>query len=843
MRGQQRLFLWMMKGASLREWARWLVALIMVGIGVMLAVAIHTVNHSALSSFGRALDTINGQASAQLVSPMGEINDQRVDEVDGRRGALGISALSPVLVVRTDLLVVLGIDLFQAARVSASLLPSISGNAAGFFETDSVFLSAAAQRTLNVKLGDRVSLRHGGRVVSLVVAGDVPGVAGDVIGVMDIGSAQWAFDRLGLVSRMDLRLEPWQSPEGLRDRLLDQGEPLQVVATEDRDRRMSLLSKAYRVNLTVLAMVALLTGGFLVSTAVSLSVIRQRSDLALLGVLGATEAWLRRLVWAQGWLVGALGGLLGLIMGLLLAAILMRLIGGDLGGGYFGDQQPSIVVDWPALAAFWLAAMLVGLLSAWQPLRQIDWLRPMAMLRAGQAETMVSSLPTLRWSLAALGLALVLISLGPIDGLPWPAYASIAALLFAGLAALPWILSTLWGGLSRLLEGRASCPPTLRLASWRLAQAPAASTPLISGTVAAFSLTVAMMIMVGSFRASVSDWLALVLPADLYGSSQSASEQPGFNPAIAAAIQRLEGVARVELSRQRQLRLATDRPDVLVIAKPVNRDQPMQSMPLIGRPIQPPRDGIARVVVYGSEAMADLYDWRVGTTARLPLGDSGEQLVWVAGLYRDYGRQHGSLVMDETDYERLTGDTSRSGISVWLLDGADPREVTAAIEAQLPSLGALRWMTATDIRALSLRIFDRSFAMTYALEATALFVALFSLAAGLTGQLLLRRREFGVLAQLGLSLSDRLRLVSWEVGLLLLVAVGWGSLLGGGMSQILIHKVNPESFHWTMQTTLEIWQWAALCLLLLVLGVSTARWAARNAMDSRRLAESLRADW
>ncbi|MDP4801633.1 MAG: hypothetical protein NWR66_06680, partial [Burkholderiaceae bacterium] len=80
MRGQQRLFLWMMKGASLREWARWLVALIMVGIGVMLAVAIHTVNHSALSSFGRALDTINGQASAQLVSPMGEINDQRVDE-------------------------------------------------------------------------------------------------------------------------------------------------------------------------------------------------------------------------------------------------------------------------------------------------------------------------------------------------------------------------------------------------------------------------------------------------------------------------------------------------------------------------------------------------------------------------------------------------------------------------------------------------------------------------------------------------------------------------------------------------------------------------------------------
>jgi len=186
-----------------------------------------------------------------------------------------------------------------------------------------------------------------------------------------------------------------------------------------------------------------------------------------------------------------------------------------------------------------------------------------------------------------------------------------------------------------------------------------------------------------------------------------------------------------------------------------------------------------------------------------------------------------------------------------LAKGAQPATVMAQIQARLqtsvqtpmPALAQLKWISASDIRQLSLRIFDRSFAMTYALEAAALFVALFSVAAGVTGQLILRRREFGVLAHLGMSESDRWRLVSWEVGLLLGVAVGWASLLGGLISQILIHKVNPESFHWTMQTHFAVGQWLLISVLLLAIGVLTARWAARQGLDPKRLAESLRADW
>jgi putative ABC transport system permease protein len=848
LKGQQLLFVWLLKGASVQAWVRWCVALAMVAIGVMLAVAIHTVNHSALASFGQALDTVNGQASAQLVAPLGDMDDRQIDVWDDRRAALGISTVSPVLVVRTDRLTVLGLDFFKAASVTASLMPSAAEGANDLFNAKALFLSAAALKALEVRVGDNIVLQHGLESVALVVAGEVPGAASQLIGVMDIGSAQWAFNRLGVVSRLDLRLEDGQTPQGLRAALQAQSDTIQVVATQDRDRRMSLLSRAYRVNLSVLAMVALLTGGFLVSTAVNLSIVRQRAELALLGVLGASEAWLARFVWAQGGLIGALGGIVGVGLGLLLAAVLMRWFGGDLGGNYFANSQPPMVIDWLAMAVLALVATLMGLGSAWLPLLQINWRQPMAVLRAGQAETLVFSTPTLKWSLVALGLSIVLLLLPSLDELPWAAYGAIAALLCAGLLAIPWVLAQLWGGLSRAMWHSPSrvfrhASAIVRLAVWRLAQAPSAATPLITGTVAAFSLTVAMMVMVSSFRTSVSDWLGQVLPADLYTSSQAMVDQPGLHAGVQAQIAALPQVQKVETSRLRSLRLAYDRPEVMLIAKPLNLNHPMQSVALVGSAKMPPEDGQSRVVVFGSEAMADLYGWRAGQEASMPLTAQGQQSVWVGGLFRDYGRQHGSVVMATPDFERLTGDRSRSSVSVWLAHGADPAKVMAQIQSLGPELAQLKWITASDVRELSLKIFDRSFAMTYALEAAALFVALFSVAAGVTGQLILRRREFGVLAHLGMSGTDRWRLVSLEVGLLLVVAVVWATFLGVLMSQILIHKVNPESFHWTMETQFAVGQWALISGLLLAIGVLTARWAARQGLDPKRLAESLRADW
>jgi putative ABC transport system permease protein len=249
--------------------------------------------------------------------------------------------------------------------------------------------------------------------------------------------------------------------------------------------------------------------------------------------------------------------------------------------------------------------------------------------------------------------------------------------------------------------------------------------------------------------------------------------------------------------------------------------------------------------VFVSEAMTDLYDWRPGEVRTLPLAGvpDGQLSVFVAGVFRDYGRQHGSIVIDSSVYQALTNDTRRTGVAIWLSPQANPAEVLDRLRAAVPDYAELRFRSSTDLRALSLTIFDRSFALTYALEVAALLVALFSVAAGFAGQALLRQKEYALVHHLGQSTGQRIRWITLESGLLLALAAGWGTVLGLLMSQILIHRVNPQSFHWTMQTSLPTVAVIVLMLSIVLLGIVAAVWASHRNLKPDRLALSLREDW
>jgi len=206
--GTRTLFVWMLWSAFRAQPGRWLAAGATVAIGLSLAVAIHVVNRSALGEFGRALDVVNGQSSAQIQAAAGDFDDTWFDDLDRRRGGLGVSAMSPVLVVRTDRVTVLGLDLFRAAGVTPSLMPSVaSGRRDDLFAGDSIFLSAVALRDLGLSVGDRLVLRANSVTQEFRIAGTVAGVSGEPIAVMDLGLAQWKFHRLNKISRLDLRLE------------------------------------------------------------------------------------------------------------------------------------------------------------------------------------------------------------------------------------------------------------------------------------------------------------------------------------------------------------------------------------------------------------------------------------------------------------------------------------------------------------------------------------------------------------------------------------------------------------------------------------------------------------
>ncbi len=289
---------------------RHLTALMAVMLGVALAFSVQLINDSALSEFSAAVRSVNGQPDFELRAQGAGFDEALYARVaaDPR-----VAVASPVVELESHAhpgdggerlpLRVLGIDALQAAQIAPELLPRLADDApddrAARFDPDAVYLNAAARARLGGAGAALSTLRvqSGIRILELPVRGSVA-AAGPPLAVLDIAGAQQHFGWLGRISRIDVRLVPGASREAL---LSDLSLPAGVRAAlpGEAAQRISNVSRAYRVNLTVLALVALFTGAFLVFSILSLSVARRLPQLALLGVLGLSARERLRLVLAE----------------------------------------------------------------------------------------------------------------------------------------------------------------------------------------------------------------------------------------------------------------------------------------------------------------------------------------------------------------------------------------------------------------------------------------------------------------------------------------------------------------------------------------------------------------
>jgi putative ABC transport system permease protein len=248
--------------------------------------------------------------------------------------------------------------------------------------------------------------------------------------------------------------------------------------------------------------------------------------------------------------------------------------------------------------------------------------------------------------------------------------------------------------------------------------------------------------------------------------------------------------------------------------------------------------------VFVSEAMVSLYGAQPGSTITIPLGDSqaGTITARVRGVWRDYARQFGTVAMDLGDYRRLTGDTRINELAIWLTPGSTPAQAQQALRDAAPDPSMLDFAATGELRRISLQIFDRSFAVTYYLQVVAIAIGLVGVAASLSAQVLARRKEFGLLAHLGLTRRQVVAVVAGEAAAWLAAGVVVGLLLGLAISVVLVHVVNPQSFHWTMDLVLPQARLALLCAAVMIAGVATAAFSARAAA-SRAAVLSVKEDW
>lgn len=831
-------------------------SLLAIALGTALGLAVQLIHGAALDEFGRGLRELAGAADLQ-VSGAREGFDEALYVVLAQRPE--VAEASPLVEVEARLpesgatLAIVGVDLFRVGRVHPALLPVAEraepepGGMAGAdtdrfaaLRADHLFLSAAARRMLGAALADgALTVQAGLARHRLRVAGGVPGAgAGQALGVMDIAAVQDLFARGGRLTRIDLRLAPGVRPEAaiaaLRP-LLPAGVDVRAPAAAVAEA--GALSRAYRVNLTLLAAIALLTGGFLVFSTQYLAVVRRQRELALLRALGLERGTLVRGLLAEGAAVGLAGGALGVVLGHGLAVLAFRVLGGDLGAGYFAALRPTLQPAPAAIATYLALALAAGVAGAWRPARVAAGLPPARGLRALTPDAPVARHGGGYAAAACVLLAGALCLLPPLSGMPVGGYGAVALVLAAAVLALPGVSGLALRAVDKLaLRGAAGG----RSVRWRLAHARLAATPgqtvvAGAGVVVSVALAAAMAIMVGSFRASVDDWLAAVLPADLYLRASASAASGHIDAAAQARIAAIPGVAAVDPVRAVELRLIDGRPPVMLLARSVHAGW---GLPLVAGAMTPPGGELAPAWI--SEAVADLRALHVGDRLELPIDGRAVPFV-VAGVWRDYARQQGAVVIERARYVALTGDTRANDVALRLAPGARADAVAEALRA---ALGAdlIELALPGELRARSLQIFDRTFVVTYLMEAVAVVIGLFGIATTFAALASARRGEFGMLRHLGLRRAEIGSLIALEGALTAALGVGVGLAAGAAVAWVLVEVINRQSFHWSMDLHVPGAALTLFALAMIALAAAVARLAGAHAMQQSAV-RAVREDW
>jgi len=838
-----RVLGWLVGGEWRAHPLRALIAIAAIAIGVALGFAVHLINAAAFNEFSAAIKSLSGQSDLQVRGSESYFDESLYPTLAQHAG---VAIANPVLQIDAGIpgqrtaLTVLGVDVFRAYQVTPDLvgIPE-EGKALDTLADDTIFLSPAAMEWLQVKSGDTLALMIGAQSVKLRVAGGLLRArTGQRIAVMDIGAAQWRFQKLGKLSRIDLKLADGINREAFKTALAQELAGRYLVSeTVDDEARTANMSRAYRVNLTVLALVALFTGAFLVFSTQTLSVIRRRQQFAFLRVMGFTRKQLMTQILLEGSVLGVVGSLIGLALGYALAAAALHFFGGDLGGGYFPGIKPTAQFAPVAACVFFALGVGIALMGSASPAWEAARAKPAAALKSGSEDGALSKLSSPLTGLLLLTVGAICTRLPPVMNLPLFGYAAVALLLIGAIALMPRLAAIVFSALAQRFR-HARAVTTLTLA--RLANTPNQASIALGGILSSFSLMVAMAIMVASFRVSVDDWLQTLLTADLYIRTSVSGNSGGLTPAQQQQLGHLPGIKSYTALRATQINLNPDRPNVALMAREIDVANPGEKLPLVGDTLAPQRLPADAMPVWVSEAMVDLYHWQPGMQEQITLGGQSRKLI-VAGIWRDYARQTGSIQMRLSDYRNATDDDSVSDMALRLHNDFPAQQVIDEIR-KLPFGENLDVSQANQIRATSLNIFDRSFAVTYLLEAVAMVIGLFGIAATFSAQTFARAKEFGMLRHIGVTRNQILRMLAMEGSLLAVIGIIAGFVLGLGISLILVFVVNPQSFHWSMRLHMPWLLIGSVAAALLFSAALTALIAGRYAVSGSAV-QAVREDW
>lgn len=817
-----RLFHWFILRSLAQDPLRSMTTGLGIALGVAVIVAIQLTNASSVAGFRTALDTVSGRTSLEIVATSLGIDERRLTELMWIRN---FGAVSPVVegdvAVREgngpgERLRVLGIDIlrdrpFREYQIldwqGASPEPRPQEFLDLLVDPGSAILAAKFASPRGLTVGSTLEVLVGDRRHTLTVRGLLrdEGPARVLDGhfvLMDIAGAQQLLDRYGRIDRIDLRVPDGSdiasTQSAISTRLPSE---LSVRRPAQRGEQVEQMLAAFHLNLTALSYIALLVGLFLVYNTVSVSVLSRRSEIGTLRAIGVSRASVRGLFLAEAAVLSLVGAAVGLLLGRLLADGTVALTATAVSAIYIATAAAPPALDaWHVALAFGSAVPL-SLLAAFVPAQEASTVSPTAALRgADQVEARTQLSPSRLWLPATLLVAAAWFATRePINGLPLFGYASALATVFGVSFLVPSILTAVVRGL--LPAARR----WLKVEDWLAVTNLSAAVPRLSISVAALAVSLSMMVaitvMVGSFRETVAYWIGQTLQADLFvspGSGRSPAAGETLSADLFALISRSPDVTAVDRFRAievpyRDTVIRVGSGDFAVV---LGHGSLLFKAPTDARERMRAAIGHDSVVV--SEALSLKQHHGVGDTIELTT-DRGRTPFTIAAIYYDYSSDRGVAMMDRDVFERHFDDRSTSGITVYLQDGIDPDEARTRLLRDIGDRHEVFINTNRSLRTEVLRIFDSTFAITYALELIAIIVAVLGVSGTLLTLVLERARELMMLRLVGTERRQIRRMVVGEAVIIGAISHGLGVIVGLALSLLLIFVVNVQSFGWTIQ--------------------------------------------
>lgn len=832
---------------------RALLTILGVTLGVAVLLGIRKANDASLEGFKAGLEMTSGKAALEITRPPLGVDETMLMELVGLRrwGVVSPVIQADVLVEAaggaSEMVPLLGIDalrdpaLRDYAVMSEGQVEMVTGmDLMGLIGVpDQAIITADLAAGLGVEEGDEVRITFGDRerrVKVGAILGETGGKAEEAGGggsialrgslvVMDIASAQLALERQGLIDRLELRLHKGVEVEVAEREIramLPMG--LTVQRPERRGEAVEKMLAAFHFNLTMLSTIALVVGVFLIYNTISVAVMTRRAEIGMLRTLGATRGRIVGLFLGEAVWLGVLGALLGVPLGWVLAQGAVELTATTVETLYVSHaaQVPGFEPSdwWLALLVAVPLALVAAARPAWEALR----IPPVAAVRGsevmgGDRGRSVTAL------MIALGCGLAgwwAVQQPAVAGLPLWGYAAAGLIITAMTVVTPVVLrlAAKWvrGALGRVfgIEGR--------LAAGQVG----ASTGRLSVSVAALAvslaLTLAIAIMVGSFRQTVMLWVEQGMGADLYlrpATPPRATHLPSFSAATVAQLEQHPAVEAVDGYRaldipfeERMVKLGTGNYKLQIERAGVAMKTPGDPKVLMQRALA--EDG-----VLVSEAFAMRFDKREGDRIAL-ITEAGPVEFEIVALFYDYSNDRGTITMDEGLFARHFGESNPTHLALYLKAGADGEQVKAELMEAMKGARIVMFTNA-GLRDEILRIFDGTFAITWALELIAIVVAMAGVAATMLTLILDRQEEIRLLRLAGAEAGQVRRTVLIESGLIGAVSQGLGVVAGALLSLVLIRVINPQSFGWSIQFHFP-WLFVVGSSLLTVVATMVAGW-------------------